>query len=523
MRGYLIQGEIIQKKLSLQLKIPQLQNVKEIDQNKIKAFLREVDLDLEYYGNLPLLHQASLEYHRVMGTELAFNIENAQKWIQSTEFIELTYALRWVYEMSSYKDRQEIQIEFDPKDQILKKIILLNIGLEQKKEISQINLIELVCDNSEILYGLSLYIQNRIETQDISTYLPLLQNMMQEGDKSAINQLIIIELIDKVLKKYSGQQDEQIKKLKLTNQIIRQIKWEEDYKQYTLQELENPNFQLRMTKQVYLYTKEQYEVKISIFKSQWEDLFTEIITSTIIQPLDILCSSLGEEEEINKEMNNPTFRKKYYKLKSSINQPNPLQSQIRVNLPPPLPLPKVKSTNISNSIYVKFNYPILENQLDGTIWKVNLIGYETKIDKQILKYFEKNQIKQTKINLAKIVVLKDEVEYGNSVFKNQTEIELKRKKFEKINLDEILEQRKIKIRISEHIFSFLILLFNLYLKIMSNKQNKTQKRPNKQSNEFRKRKLEEEDELQKQERERLKDLQKEAREQDILKYESAIR
>ncbi|CAD8162185.1 unnamed protein product [Paramecium octaurelia] len=443
MIGYVIKGEIISKKYRVQLKISSLKNVKEIDQNKIKTFLREVDLDLEYYTNLPLLHQASLEYHRVMGNELTFNKENAQQWIQSTEFIELTYALRWIYEMSSYKDREELNIVFDPKDQILKKIILLNIGLEQKKEISQINLNQIVCDNTEILYGLSLYIQKRIETLDLSTYVPLLQNMMLECDKSAINQLIVIELIDKVLQKFSGFQDEQVRKLKLTSNITSQIKWEEDYIQYTLLEQENPNFQLRKTKQVYLYTKEQYEVKMNIFKSQWEDQFPEIFTqnelqiqlqkSSTFQLSDVFSSNLNAEEEIQTSVSKKRYQILNQTFKLAQSQPNlQIQSQTRVNLPPPLPLPKVKSTHIPNSIYVKFNYPVLQNQLDGTIWKANMIDYETSIDQDILRYFEKKEQNQTKMVPDKIFILKNEVEYGNSVFKNQTEIELKRKRCNRI-------------------------------------------------------------------------------------------
>ncbi|CAD8116011.1 unnamed protein product [Paramecium primaurelia] len=375
MLGQVIQVENFQTKQKVQLKISLSKNSKEIDQKIIKKFIKEVDVDLDYITNKSILTQLTIEYNRIIGNDQTYSIENVQNWIKSNELIELTYALRWVYEKSSENEREEIDIYFDTNDEILKKIVLLNICLEQKKEIPISNLIELVSDNTEILYGLSLYLQKRIEIQqDFKKYVPLLLQMIQQGDKKAINQLIIVELIEKVLTKFSEQKNELFNQLIFNDQIIQQLEWQEDYKNYTLKELENPNFSLRKTKQAYQYTKDQYEIIIQKFKSQWEEKIAEIIKSSQIQQeqgnqitmsmADMFCSAVLEENQQEEEISPIKRRKTRFvrpikpdSIPNPITNPPPAQSSVPPSLliqgqsgippqsgapppPPPPPLPQ---------------------------------------------------------------------------------------------------------------------------------------------------------------------------------------
>ncbi|CAD8191480.1 unnamed protein product [Paramecium pentaurelia] len=631
MFGKIIQAEIIKTNQKVQFKISQFTNNEEIDQKIIKNFIKEVDIDLVHITNLPILTQLTVEYNRMMGNNQTYSIENVQNWIKSSELIELTYALRWVYEKSSEKEREEIDIYFDTNDEILKKIVLLNICLEQKKEISISNLIELVSDNTEILYGLSLYLQKIIETQqDFQKYVPLLLQMIQQGDKTAINQLIIVELIEKVLTKFSKQKNELFDELIFNDYIIQQLEWQEDYKNYTLKELENPNLSLRKTKQAYQYTKDQYEIIIQKFKSQWEEKLAKIIKSNqseqgnqiTMSMDDMFSSAVLEESQQEKQLSAvleksqqeeqiSTLRRRKTKVIRPINPesiPNPItnpppaqssvppspliqgqsgispqskgqsgipppplsgvppppppQSKGQSDVPPPPPsppppppppqpkpqsgtkpippppqkvqqssAPKVAQKAPGHPDYIKFNYPIVENDIEGTIWKAQLQNYQVKINEGILKQFEKKQ-KQQQTEQKKVIqklIQKEVVEYLDSVFGNQMGIQLKQKILQKIDLDNILEQinqleflnqnkdKEMRLNIDH--------LNEIIEKVTQDNIIKIQDniiKAKKSSQAYVKKRLEEEDQLQKQEKERLTYLSIEDRVLALFELDSNV-
>ncbi|CAK84096.1 unnamed protein product (macronuclear) [Paramecium tetraurelia] len=298
--GQIIYGEIIQSKQRVQLKVDTTQKITEMDPKLIKAFLKDFDIEAEdHYLNPELLFQAAQVFYRVTGHQLKLNLEITQKFIESTDVLNHSLALKWVYQLSSEDEREKVEVAFDANDDPLKKIVLLNIALEQKKEISMSSLQLLVSDNQEILYGLSLYIIKRLEAQDIQTFIPLLQAMIKQAEIKAINQLIMIELVSKVLAKYPEQRNEIFNQLISDDKIIQKLEWEQDFQNYIQQDLQYPNIILRKTREVYQYTNDQYEAILNEFKNQWEEQLSSIMAS---RQLEILRDNFLESTNINLDL-----------------------------------------------------------------------------------------------------------------------------------------------------------------------------------------------------------------------------
>ncbi|CAD8169936.1 unnamed protein product [Paramecium octaurelia] len=280
MFGQIIQGEIIQTKQKVQLKILKNEKNTDIDPKLIKELVKEVDLDADLYQKPDILYQVAQEYFKVTGNKLQIDLESAKNFIQSIHVLDLSFALKWVYLQASKDELEQIDIVLDANDDPLKKIVLLNIALEQSKDISISTLLQLVSDNQEILYGLSLYINKRLETQDIQTLIPLLYAMIKESEIKAINQLITLELLIKVFAQYPEQKNQLFNQLISDDKIITKLEWEKEFQNYTQQDQQNPNLSLRKTKAVYQYKDDQYDTIINQFKSQWEDQFNSMTSPT---------------------------------------------------------------------------------------------------------------------------------------------------------------------------------------------------------------------------------------------------
>ncbi|CAD8102700.1 unnamed protein product [Paramecium sonneborni] len=324
----ILKGEIIKSKQKVQFKISQLPKESQLNLKNIKIFLSEVDINEEYYDKSQVLSEAALQYFSAIGFNQNFDLSNAKQWIKSQNLIELTYVLKWIYNISSDDDKEQIEIVFDSKDDIVKRIILLNVALEQKKATSLP--LDLVNNNEkcETLYGLSLNIQKQMENQDVNLLVPLLLKMVKCSNQSAIKQLILIDLFDKVFSKFPNQQNELFKQIQ-SNNIFQQQNWEEEFQDFIQQELEMPYFYFRKTKKVYQFTNQDYNIILNNFK-KWEKILTEQLQEKVSP--DDFFQNITQDENKEDEIQVGIKRQGTNRKKIKVVQKDPNEACVRGGL-----------------------------------------------------------------------------------------------------------------------------------------------------------------------------------------------
>ncbi|CAD8102094.1 unnamed protein product [Paramecium sonneborni] len=570
----IIKGKIIKTQQPIQFQISQ--SIKHTGQPEkakisvmsIKQFLKEVDIDDEFYENPSNLKQAAYQYSFAIGFNLNYNLTNAKQWLSSKELIELTYVLKWIYDVSSDEEKENIDIIFDPKDDVLKNIVLLNIALEQKKLTFMPPY--LVNDKCEIIYGLSLIIQKKIENDNIDQFIPLLQEMEKKSSSSRINQIIVLELFDIVLSKLSGDPQDLFNKLISNNHIINLQIWEQEQNDFIEQELEMPYFYLRQTKKVYQNTKEGYEMTINEFKSKWEkyiskqklDLFDLPEQNEKIDPQELEAQIPEKADETKSEI------KKSTRPKSRINKKKLLDSTIQKEIPsasdqkqiplqdslsestkeivPPLPPPpppppprllmqngNPKPNQAPN--YSKFCFNPIEKNIDMSIWTVQLQDFEIQVNHDILKYFIKKERQQQQKVVEIKKVQKDIIEVMPSVFKEEEMgIELLQKTLSKVDLDILLDQiNELKFLDKNQDIQIISIIedLNNQLKKITKKKDleksikdiqQTIQKAKTDNEQYAKKKQEEENNQEIQEIQRLKNLQGIEKEEALLEFDQSL-
>ncbi|CAD8068125.1 unnamed protein product [Paramecium sonneborni] len=478
----IIYGEIKGSKQIVQFRIdPTILN-KQINPNIIKDFLKEVELDEQYYDKPSILFQAGEQYFNSIGKNQIYDLENAQKWINSNNLIEMTYALKWIYQVASVEEKALLTYDLNINQEILKKIIILNIALEQKIQISINSLINLLDQNCEILYCIAQYLQSAIKSLQFEELLPLLIQIINLIDGQIYNKFIVLQLMDIVHSQFS---QFNIPKLKI-NQF--QIQNWENCTEFTIQEQELPFLILRRSREVYNLTQSQYESFQNCFFFKWQTmdmLIDEQIKNNktkIEKQIENNENNENNENKIDKEIEIQIPKKQRQKqrlvfsvqVRPNQNQSNPIkENQNGAPRPPPAPI-----NLINTSSYTQYNkLPMLQQNLIGTIWSVSL-PQNPLINPDNLKYFLKKQVIKKEANQQKETVI-----YSESVLKEQgIKLELLLNKLSKINLIEIMDQINqlefVENNNNNEMKSVLELLYKIILLIPEDFQNKYEKKIN---------------------------------------------